>query len=82
MSDPTPTPETPDAQLVLILTHRQAALAAISMTAGMLSGLVPVQNIPDAAEIIGMINEAIGNPSDPAFNEVIEKLRQQVSENE
>lgn len=72
----TPPPEDPNAVMVLAITHKQAALTAICMTAGMISGLVPIENIAAAAEIVGIINEAIGNPTDPGFTDAIARLKE------
>lgn len=62
-------------QHVLVLTTEQLAALCAGTTAAVIYGLLPVTMLPDVAEAVGAINEAIGNPQGDGYAEAVKLLR-------
>jgi hypothetical protein len=84
--------ETPDKQVVLVFTHKQAAALAVAATAGIMyigldakekdgegvgAALRDVAGLfADVAECVGAINDAMGNPTSESYGATIRQIRE------
>ena len=78
--------ENPDQEVVIVLTHKQAATLILAATAGFMSPLMldrrddpnTKEMFVTTAECVGIINDAMGNTPDPSFTALVKRLKEEL----